>query len=222
MKYLFIHGWSFSKDIWKDFFQLKNSIFLDLPFHNGTDYKTNKNILNSFSLDLYEYINNQKEDVVLIGWSLGASLTVLTALREPKNLKKIILIGFSPKFKDEKLGHNPKNVKAFMFQLKRSFEETIYQFRKTAVNDEFRDIPLPIRDGGIKILKEFIDLDLTKSLENIKQECVLIYGKQDKIINPYGSIFAKGKIKNSRLISVDSHHAPFLSNPDILKEVLKW
>jgi len=59
MKYLFIYGWSFSRDIWKDFFKLKNSIFLDLPFHNGKDYKTDKDILNSFSLDLYEYINNQ-------------------------------------------------------------------------------------------------------------------------------------------------------------------
>ena len=221
MKYIFIHGWSFSKDIWKDFYNLENSLFIDLPFHNGNfDYKK-ENILYSFSSDIFNLIESFNEDVFIIGWSLGATVSTLIALKRPKNLKRLILIGFSPKFKDEKLGHSPKNIKAFMFQLKRDFKNTVYQFRKTAVYNEFKDIPLPEMEGGIKILKEFIDLDITKDLKNIDVETVLIHGKMDKIISYKGSVFTKNSIKNSSLYLLDGNHAPFLNKSEVILKHLK-
>ena len=220
MRYIFLHGWSFSKYIWKDFYHLNNSIFLDLPFHNGKSYSTNEKILEKFSLDLLKIINDCKEDITLIGWSLGASISVLTALNKPNKLKKLILVGFSPKFKDENLGHSPKNVKAFMIQLRKDFENTVLNFRKTAVNNEFREIPFPIKEGGINILKEFIELDLTKNIKNLNVETVFISGKEDKIINPFGSVWSNKQIKNSSLVLVNSHHAPFVENPNLILDIL--
>lgn len=210
MSNVFIHGWSFSSDIWKG---LYNGEFIDLPFHGNfrLDYK--EKIIENF----VNYIgNNISENSTLIGWSLGATVSVLVANKYPEKVKKLILIGFSPKFKDEKLGSPPKFVKAFMFSLKKDFEKTIYNFRKTSCGKEFEKIPLPKKDGAIKILEEFINLDLTILISEISQETILIHGKNDKIVNYQASIFAKEKIKNSTLILTTSNHCPFLENPDII------
>ena len=221
MKYLFIHGWSFSKDIWRNFYSVENSIYIDLPFHNGNINYKKENILENFSLEVAQLIKDLKDDICIIGWSLGATVSVLTGLIKPKNLKKLVLVGFSPKFKDEKLGHSPKNIKAFILQLRKDFIKTVYQFRKTAVDNKFLDIPLPEKNGSIKLLKEFIDLDLTESIGNLDIETILIHGKKDKIINFEGSIFANNFIKNSKLILVEDNHAPFLNKPELILQNLK-
>ncbi|WP_456393587.1 alpha/beta fold hydrolase [Persephonella sp.] len=220
MKKFFVHGWSFSSQIWKDFKGLKNSTFLDLPFHGLNREYTGENIMDSFASELYSRIENASEKVVLIGWSLGASISILTGLKRPKNLERLVLIGFSPKFKDKKLGHNPAMIKAFMLALKMDFPDTVYNFRKTAAGDYFREIPLPEKEGATRILREFINLDLTDRLHMIDIPVLLIHGREDRIINPEGSIFAKDSIKNSELILVDSHHAPFLDYPEVLKDSL--
>nr|WP_281253972.1 alpha/beta hydrolase [Persephonella hydrogeniphila] len=150
------------------------------------------------------------EDVTLIGWSLGATVSVLTSLKKPKNLKKLILIGFSPKFKDKEIGHNPVMIKAFMLALKIDFKDTVYNFRKTAVGDFFKNIPLPEKEGSIHLLKEFINTDITGRLKEIDLPTILIHGKKDKIINYQASVYSHKKIKNSELILTDCHHAPFM------------
>ncbi len=220
MKYIFLHGWSFSKDIWKDFYKLENSLFIDLPFHNEKEYYKKKDILKNFALELSDLIDSFNEGITVIGWSLGASLSILTALNKPNNLKKLVLVGFSPKFKDEELGHSPKGIKAFMLQLRKDFENTVYQFRKTAVDNEFKNVSLPLKDGGIAILKEFIELDLTESLKYIDIETILIAGKDDRIINYRGSVFANKELRNSYLILTKDHHAPFLNKPELILENL--
>lgn len=210
MNNVFIHGWSFSSDIWKN---LYNGNFIDLPFHGNSNLSFKKNIIENF----VNYIGNTiNRNSTLIGWSLGATVSVLVANKYPEKVKKLILIGFSPKFKDEKLGSSPKFVKAFMFSLKKDFEKTIYNFRKTSCDKEFENITFPKKDGAIKILEEFINLDLTNLISEVRQEVVLIHGKNDKIVNYQASTFTNEKIKNSKLILNNSNHCPFLENPDII------
>ena len=222
IKKIFIHGWSFSSQIWKGFFNIPNSQLIDLPFHGHNKNYTDQNIMEHFAEDIYNQIQKLQEEVVLIGWSLGASISVLTALKKPSNLKKLVLIGFSPKFKDKNLGHNPVFVKAFMVALKVDFQDTIYNFRKTAAGDTFKNIPLPEKEGSIKLLREFIELDLTQKLKDISVPTYLIHGKNDKIINYQGSVFASQQIKNSHLYLTNSHHAPFLEKDTqtFIKEII--
>ena len=210
MSNVFIHGWSFDSNIWKD---LYSGTFIDLPFHGDSNLNYEENIIENF----VDYLgDNIDKSSTLIGWSLGATVSALVAIKYPEKVKKLILVGFSPKFKDENLGSPPKFVKAFMLSLKKDFENTIYNFRKTSCNNEFKNIALPEKSGAIKILNEFINLDLTKEISKIKQETVLIHGKNDKIVNYKASIFANKTIKNSKLILTEFNHCPFLENPDII------
>lgn len=217
---IFIHGWSFSSQIWKDYKNIPDSIFLDLPFHGkNRNYTEEKEIISSFAEEIFQIIENQNNPVNLIGWSLGASISALIALKKPKNLKKLILIGFTPKFKDKNLGHNPVAIKAFMLALKLDFKDTIYNFRKTASGNIFEEIPLPEKKGSIKLLNEFINLDLTEKLPELNVETVFIHGKKDKIINYNGSVYSAQLIKNSKLILTEGNHAPFLE--DEIKNTIK-
>ncbi len=217
---IFIHGWSFSSKIWEEFKDIPESYFIDLPFHGNNREYADNNIIEKFSGQLCQMINSSNKETVLIGWSLGASVSVLTALKKPENLKKLILIGFSPKFMDKKLGHNPVFVKAFMMALKIDFQDTVYNFRKTAVGNPYKNIPLPEKEGSIKLLREFISLDLTERLEEIDIPVFLIHGKKDRIINYQASVFADEKIKNAQLILTQSHHAPFLEDKTLITNLL--
>lgn len=218
---IFIHGWSFSKYVWKDFFNLDNSMFLDLPYHGSSKEIYTENIIETYSDRLACLIQDSDEKVNLIGWSLGASICVRTVLKvNQRKLSNLILIGFSPKFKDKVLGHNPVFIKAFLVGLNIDYENTIYRFRQTATDSRFEEIPLPEKEGALYILREYIELDLCDDLQKLEVKTTLIHGKQDKIISYKGSVFAKNVIKNSKLILLNSNHAPFLQNPDLLIKVI--
>ncbi len=216
MKNIFIHGWSFSNLIWKEYFDIENSEFLDLPYHGeNTDISIKENIINNFVNSVANKIE-KNEQINLIGWSLGASVSVLLSLKLKEKVNKLVLIGFSPKFKDKNLGHNPIAIKAFLFALNTMYEETIYNFRKTASGKRFKNIPLPKKEGSIFLLKEFIELDIRDYLREIETETVLIHGKNDKIINPNGSVYSSKLIKNSKLVLVEGNHAPFLKDKRLI------
>ena len=217
---IFIHGWSFSREIWADFKTIDFAEFIDLPFHNNFSYCADKNILENFSREITRKINKGNNPVILIGWSLGATIAVLTALKNPKNLNKIILIGFSPKFNHLDLGHNPLYIKAFMMALRKNFNQTIYNFRFESTGKKFENIPIPQKEGSIKILKEYIQLDLTSQLSKINVPTILIHGTNDKIVNYKGSVYSYKKIKNSSLILLKSHHAPFLTHKNQFLETI--
>ncbi|MEZ0323506.1 MAG: alpha/beta hydrolase [Hydrogenothermaceae bacterium] len=203
MKFIFIHGWGFSKNIWKDYFYLDNAIFLDLPSHGESKESY-------ISLDNYvkKISSSITEPTTIVGWSVGSSIAVLIALQNP-NIEKLILIGFSPKFNDEKFGSDPKTVKAFMYNLNRDFENTVFNFRKVAGERDF-DCPLPEREGAIKLLKDYINLDLSDAIKDIKQKTFLIHGINDKIVNMNAALFCKEKIVNSEVVLLTSHHIPFI------------
>ncbi len=220
MKNVFIHGWSFSSQIWKDFFGIKDSIFLDLPFHGENKNYVEKDIINHFVNDLIKRLDSD-EKINLIGWSLGASISFLTALQLQEKINKLILIGFSPKFKDKNLGHNPVAIKAFMVALRTAFEPTIYTFRKNAAGDPFKEIPLPQKNGSIKLLKEFIELNLTDKLIELRTKTILIHGKEDIIINPEAAVFTANRLKKSELFLIDGNHAPFLKNKNLIKKIIE-
>lgn len=204
MKKIFIHGWGFSKNIWKNYFYLDDAEFIDLPFH-GDSKNSHYTTLNAFAGYVSESI---KEPTALIGWSLGASISVLTALKNP-NVKKLILIGFSPKFNDEKLGSNPSSIKAFMLNLKKDFEGTVRHFRKTAIEQDPL-CNLPEKEGSILLLKDFIDTDLREKLHQLECETHIIHGIKDKIVNKDAAFFTYSALKKGQLYLFDSHHGPFL------------
>lgn len=203
MKKIFIHGWGFSKDVWKNYYYMDNSIFLDLPSHG--ENQNDPLSLQDFCEIVSDYIDGPS---VLVGWSLGATVALLTSLINP-NVKKLVLIGFSPKFFDENLGSSPKVVRAFLHNLYRDYEGTVLSFRKSAVGCEYPS-PIPTVEGATKLLREFVSLDITDSLERVEAKTFLIHGIDDKIVNKNAAIFSKERIKDSEVILLNSHHGPFL------------
>lgn len=203
MKKVFIHGWGFSKQVWRDYSYIDRAIFFNLPSH-GEDSRKDVS-LNQFVKEVVSVVD---EPAVVIGWSLGATVSLLASLENP-NIKKLVLVGFSPKFSDSQLGSDPKVVKAFMHNLSKDFQQTVKNFRYAAVGEQFED-KIPEQDGATKLLREYINLDITNILEKVKVKTFLIHGIHDKIVNPESVIYSHEKIKNSEVVLLNSHHGPFL------------
>lgn len=203
MKTIFIHGWGFSKHIWKDYCYLDEAFFLNLPSH-GDDNRVISGV-EQFASEIASMVD---QPTVVVGWSVGATVSLLASLKNP-NIKKLVLIGFSPKFSDPGLGSDPKAVKAFMYNLTRDFQKTVETFRQTAIG-KHSDDPIPKQEGATLLLKDFINLDITPLLENVKAKTFLVHGTHDKIVNPEAAIYSHHKIKDSEVILLNSHHGPFL------------
>lgn len=203
MKKIFIHGWGFCKSIWKDYFYLDDAIFFDLPSHG--ENKCSDKSIREIASDISSIID---EPCALIGWSLGASICILSSIGNP-NVKELILIGFSPKFNDGYLGSDPKMVKAFMYNLAKDYESAIINFRESAIGTGYNG-ELPEKEGAIKLLREFVNLDITQQLRDVKAKTFLIQGIDDKIVNPSAAMFSHENIRDSEVILLKSHHAPFL------------
>lgn len=203
MKKIFIHGWGFSKKIWKDYLYLDDAVFVDLPSH-GEDRRDDVSI-HKFVEEVASVV---REPSVLIGWSLGATVSVLASLKNP-DIKELVLIGFSPRFSDRDFGSEPKVVKAFMHNLYRDFEKTVVDFRKTATGLDCRE-HMPQKDGATDLLRQFIELDITDILRDVRSKTFLIHGINDKIVNPQATLYSHEKIKDSEVILLNSHHGPFL------------
>lgn len=203
MKKIFIHGWGFSKGIWKDYSYIDRAMFLDLPSH-GDD----KRVVSKLEQFADEVASMVDQPAVVVGWSLGATVSLLASLKN-QNIRKLVLIGFSPKFSDSFLGSDPKMVKAFMYSLSKDFQKTVKTFRYTAICAQSED-PIPQQDGATCILKDFVNLDITALLEKVRAKTFLVHGIHDKIVNPEAAIYSHQKIKDSEVILLDSHHGPFL------------
>lgn len=203
MKKVFIHGWGFSRHIWKDYYYIDRAVFLNLPSHG--DDRSEGVGLEQFAGEVASMIDQPS---VVVGWSLGATVSLLASLKNP-NIRKLILIGFSPKFSDSILGSDPKAVKAFTYNLARDFHKTVRAFRQAAVGTQSDD-PMPQQEGATRILKDFINLDITPLLKNVRAKTFLVHGTHDKIVNPEAAIYSHQKINDSEVILVDSHHGPFL------------
>jgi len=160
MHIITVHGWAFCP-----------SVFKNLPFevdHFVIDY----------SKGLRENANLLRErltkDTVLVGWSLGATLSVLASYKKP--IKGLVLIGATPYF-----GRAWKEVfiERFFKELDEDYEGKLLEFRKTAYGEV--DCPTPPKKGAIKLLKEFVNSDISNLLKELSLKTVLLHGKKDPI-----------------------------------------
>jgi len=200
---IFIHGWAFSSKVFKDFRGIK----YDLPDHgrNKNPYESIEKIVE----DLRK-ITFAKHD--LVGWSLGGSLALLFAYKYPERVNRLFLIGTTPYFK---VAWNEKNVRAMKLLIKK---KGIKAFRELAYGD-FEDFFEENR--GMKLLDDYVNLNLYPILPYIKKEVFLIHGTEDKIVPPSEAYKLHKRLKCSKLILLGGGHFPVKNEEHLRKAVFK-
>ena len=90
---LFIHGWTAGWEVWMNDIEkygTKYNIYaVDLPGHNKSG-KLKKYTLNNYFDPIYEFFSSLNKELILVGHSLGASLSFLIATKS-QNISKLVL-----------------------------------------------------------------------------------------------------------------------------------
>ena len=178
MKLFTLHGWSFDKGVWERT-PFEKAEHLTLPGH-GESFFISSDIL-GLSREIGEYL---PEDSVLVGWSLGATLAVVTASLYPKKVKGLILFAPTLKFSG---GAEPEGVVLrFLKMLKRRFLETVMEFRTLCSTEEF-SLPELNERKVTQLLESFSYFDLSDFARKIKVPTKIFVGERDSVTGVVGA-----------------------------------
>ncbi len=198
---VYIHGYGFSSKVFYKFKGIK----IDLPYHG----RSKINYINFFTLaeDIVRYMPSKHD---LVGWSMGGSVALTITYRFPKKVNRVFIIGTTPFFRK---AWDFKNIKAFIYMLRKEGEEGIRIFRKRAYG-EFKDRIdlLP----SIKLLEDYINLDLSPFLPYIKKEVLIIHGIGDRIVPVKEAFKLASLIPRSRLRIIPGGHFPIKHEKDLI------
>ncbi|RWS43779.1 alpha/beta fold hydrolase [Bacillus mycoides] len=185
LKIIFIPGWGMEECVWT----------LVLPYFKGypvqcIDWRNVKE-KSEFAGRIIDVAHD--ENVILVGWSLGALATV-QAYKKIK-AKGIVLIGGTTKFtntSDYTSGWNSLHVERMKKNLTRKKEDTLNRFYENMFtknelkeNTSFKEIALNFKGDSIQSLQlgldYLIETDMRNELTDIKVPLLLLHGEQDVI-----------------------------------------
>jgi 2-hydroxy-6-oxonona-2,4-dienedioate hydrolase len=163
------------------------------------------------------------KNIHLMGNSLGGHVALVYILKHPEKIKTLTLTGSSGLFENGMGDSYPKRGdKEYM---RKKAELTFYD--PAMVTEELLDEIFEITNNRLKVIKiialakSAIRNNLGEELNQIKQPCCLIWGKNDNITPPFvGEEFHK-LIPNSELHFIDKcGHAPMMEVPNEFNRIL--
>lgn len=156
--------------------------------NHGESSITNDYTYESIAIDIYEFIEIMNlKDVTIIGFSDGAIISLLVALKDPKRLSKLILLGINLSPKD--------------------FKEDIYQ----SLINEYEKTKAPL----IKMMLEQPNISLTR-LKTINTPTLLVAGENDLFKEESFQDIIQN-MPNASLKIIKGHdHSSYVIHEDIL------
>jgi pimeloyl-[acyl-carrier protein] methyl ester esterase len=234
---VFIHGWSFSGEVWRRQRNFFSSFFrcitLDLRGHGESSAPSAGYDVRDLATDvtaLFERLD--LSDATLVGWSLGVlvALSAHTAIQE--RLAGLVLVSGTPKFtasEDFPFGLPAKECRGLSLRLMRNRERTLEDFsRMMFAPDELscheieradRDCILrtrrPALDAALQSLGALASADVRAALQDILVPVLLVHGDKDRICVPESAHYMAASVLHASLSILEgAGHAPMLSRSD--------
>ncbi|EMI9085882.1 transporter [Bacillus cereus] len=216
LKIIFIPGWGMEEGVWT----------LVLPYFKGYSVQCinwrNVKEQSEFAGRIIDVAKD--ENVILVGWSLGA----LAAVQAHKKIKAkgIVLIGGTSKFtntSDYTSGWNALHVERLKKNVARKKEDTLKRFYENMFtknelkeNKRFEDMIKGFKGDSIQSLQVgleyLIETDMREELKEMKVPILLIHGEQD-VICPLSAARSMAQNENSTLKVVrEAGHALCVKN----------
>jgi pimeloyl-ACP methyl ester carboxylesterase len=213
------------------------SNFKDLIEHFRKSYKVVVPILPLLDMDLlhtsvgglqkyvHRFIEYRKyENIHLMGNSLGGHVALVVILKNPDNIKSLILTGSSGLFENGMGDTYPKRGDKEYIRNKTAL--TFYD--PAMATDELVNEVFEITNNRLKVIKiislakSAIRNNLGDELKNILQPTCLIWGNNDTITPPFVGKEFNNLIPNSELHLIDKcGHAPMMEVPDEFNKILE-
>lgn len=164
------------------------------------------------------------KNVVLVGNSLGGHVALVYTLRNPGNVKGLLLTGSSGLF-ERAFGDSLPRRGDYDY-IKQKTEQTFYNphmASKELIDDVFGIVS--DREKALRVVvlaKSAIRHHLGQELSNIHVPCSLIWGKQDSITPPFVAEEFHKLIPQSELHWIDEcGHAAMMEQPEIFNKLME-
>ena len=193
-----LHGWSYDGRVWKGT-PFERAVHLELPGHGESPF--NSTDLRELAAEVGESI---EEGSTLVGWSLGATVSILVALNYPEKVRELILYAPTPAFRG--ISQPEAVVRRFLRRLKRDFLKGVEFFRELSSTEK---APLPQLNpkACTELLESFIEIDCTEELWKLKVPVKVIVGEDDAITGLIGaySVFKGAPLSQLKVIPKADH-----------------
>jgi pimeloyl-ACP methyl ester carboxylesterase len=215
MKLVFIHGSGACGDVWM--LQKQHFTDADTPDLPGHPHGEICSSIEAYSDWLHGYFQEKEyTDVVLAGHSLGGGITLLHALKYPKDLKGIILIGSGARLRvlpliieavEGKLNDTDGWIKELMIPLYGTVDEKLMQ----AIIPELVEVGPAAQLNDFRCCDKF---DVMDRVGEIKLPVLCVVGDQDNMTPPKYSQYLAGKLPDCRVTIIEGGtHLAFLEKP---------
>ncbi len=197
-----IHGWSFDRRVWRGT-PFESGNHLELPGHGESPFKS-KGLL-ELAREIGETL---PQSSVLVGWSLGSTVSLLISYLFPEKIEEIHL--FSPTLKFSGISQPKVVVERFIRRLRRNFKKTVIEFRELCSNEKS---PLPNLEPetSTELLIDFCYFDLTPYVREISQPVKISVGERDIVTGLEGALSLFKNLRRAELsIFPDADHLTVL------------
>ncbi|MEI6185567.1 MAG: alpha/beta hydrolase [Dehalococcoidia bacterium] len=215
MKLVFIHGSGARGDVW----MLQKRHFTDadtpdLPGHPHGEICTS---IEAYSDWLHGYFQKKEyTDVVLAGHSLGGGIALMHAVRYPKDLKGIIMIGSGARLRvlplileaiEAKLG----DTHGWITELVEPLYGTVEEKTRRAIMPGLAEVGPAAQLNDFRCCDKF---DFMGRVNEVKLPVLCIVGDQDNMTPPKYSQYLAGKMPDCRVSIIEGGtHLAFLEKP---------
>ena len=201
MKYILLHGMGQNASSWdKTISYLPNTAETVCPELSNFFSEGNCNYNKMYS-SFCRYCNRFSEPLDLCGLSLGAVLALNYAIDFPHRVSSLILI--APQY----------NMPKFLLKV----QNVLFKFMPES---QFKGIGLKKKDF-ITLTNSMMDIDFTKSLNNVNCPVVVICGEKDNV-NKKAAIKLARELPKAKFITINnSGHEVNLDNPQGLANAME-
>ena len=215
MKLVFIHGSGACGDVW----MLQKQHFSDadtpdLPGHPNGAICTS---MEAYSDWLHGYFQDKGyTDVVMAGHSLGGGIALMHAIKYPKDLKGIILIGSGARLRvlpmifevvEGKLG----DTQAWISEVLEPLHGTVDEKIRGAIMPRLAEVGPAAQLNDFRCCDKF---DIMDKVGQIKLPTLCVVGDQDNMTPPKYSQYLAGKMPDCRVSIIEGGtHLAFLEKP---------
>lgn len=234
-----IHGWGICSRIFYPLLPLLNKscniTLLDLPGY-GVNHKIPANRCDGIQQILEDTL--PPNNIILMGWSLGATLAIRYAISNPSRISGLITCAGTPRFcalpAEKWPGTDVELLKKFSIILKmdncNSIIDKFLSLQAMGSDTLKQDIRLMKKliaevetpsyyelQAGLKTL---MDEDLRNYISRIKCPSLHIYGARDRLVPASGAQIWEQKGNATISIMQASSHAPFITEPQEFAQVV--
>lgn len=236
-KLALIHGWGLNEAVWQNIIgPLSKSFDIQLVSLAGYGKRQNAKAATSIDELADDLLAQIPRGVIWCGWSLGGMGALAAAIKASGHIKALTLLCSTPKFVtggDWQHGSTIETFRKFAEDLASDYDRGLKRFlllqagstghAKTLAKEAsagVNQLPAPTSETlmvGLDILEH---TDLRNKLEQINIPTQIISGRRDRVASPAAGKYLADQITGATYTELNAGHAPHLSDPDELIELL--